>query len=1102
MKWELSDKDNLSETTITGDETNTSVLSSTFIKGANIGATATMTGSNADAGYSTVTYTPYFTTFAPTTRVSGKTTGHCVSFAVTVQSGHTFKPTSISFDAAKVGTDGGSMDVYYRLGSSSDVTVATGLSPLRNKISSTNSTGYSHYEYTIGDVITTSTSRVFYVQLYIYNLNGTDNENPKAIGIRNVEIKGSVDEKIYTTESFVNDFSCVGTEKFGEEDSKLSLYSLVKDLKNGGIATYPNKLFGDPSDFNVTVADGYTSEVQYSGHVAVVKIYKDGVQKFYFEVLFKVTNRQPKPEAKPLNRGLMALSLSGASAGSGNLVSWRAFKSDDNNVKYKLFRGNSTSQTTAVNNGDFITGKTNFNDKSGSTASYYRLEVYDGEGKLIDEMVSGKTWANQTKTIPLGSAPIDTRNGATYTPNDASFCDMDGDGEYEVILKWSPSNEKDAASSGTTSNVFFDCYKMDGTQLWRIDMGPNFFASAHTIQFIAWDLDGDGYGEFMVKTAPGTVDGEGNYVLLGDDSPTENLLCSRGKQDHGSEYITVFDGMTGAELSTINYHTAYGDVSTSIWGDSNMNRSERYLAALAYLDGEDANPSAIFARGYYKGAFVGAYDWDGVELKLRWLSKNTTSGKGLWGEGAHWISVGDCDGDGKQEIVYGSGALDHDGSLLYRTGLGHGDALHLGNFDTEREGMEVFMVHEEKPYGYDLRDAKTGELLLHKTADSDTGRGFIGHFDPEATSAYFQYSAAGSSIFDIDGNAVSTSISHGGGGSFNNRIYWNGDLADDYYDKSVLEYWVTSSKSFSRMKVNGGNYTIGNLNNSTKYNPCVLGDFLGDWREEIINWQSSGSSYSLVINATSYVTDYTLPHLMEDLNYRSQVVNQNCCYNQPPHLSFDPIVEKTYKRTLVQVDANSDIDNAGTKLGKYWDCFFTTYPVALPVGITAWSVTGRDANTDTLRLTKISGKYIPANCGIIYNSQNAEVSFRPTASSTSSVNTTYIRGAYCDSIISCDESAYYYEFKNGDKGLGFYKADGVNVKGRNGFLRIAATSSFTPADEYILGWNLNPTLPTSITDVNETCGEDDGYYTLQGVKIDKPVKSGTYIKDGKKILVK
>lgn len=395
----------------------------------------------------------------------------------------------------------------------------------------------------------------------------------------------------------------------------------------------------------------------------------------------------------------------------------------------------------------------------------------------------------------------------------------------------------------------------------------------------------------MMKTAPGTIDGEGNFVLLGDDDPNEDLLSSRGKQDHGPEYITVFDGTTGGELATIPYHTDYA-AGMSYWGDNNQNRSERYLAGLAYLDGPDANPSPIFARGYYRGAFVGAYDWDGTTLSERWVSRNTQSGKGLWGEGAHWVAIGDCDGDGKHEIVYGSAALDHDGSLLYRTGLGHGDALHLGDFLPQRPGMEVFMVHEEKPYGYDLRDAATGQFLVRKTAEGDTGRGLAAHFDDKSDHSQFIYSASAGMFDCADGSEIAPTWAIGSSGAgINCRIYWDGDLCDEFYDKSIIAHWNHDNKWFDRYKVNNTYYVAGTRNNGSKNNPCVLGDLLGDWREEIVQWETaSDGSMNLVINATSYPTEYRIPHLMDDLNYRVQVVNQNCCYNQPPHLSFDPAI--------------------------------------------------------------------------------------------------------------------------------------------------------------------------------------------------------------------
>lgn len=917
--WQMSDPENLSQVKLNGNETAISLVSTGFESGNKIARLRILSESGADTGLSPVEYTPAFTAFTPATRVTSKTAGNCIAVSITPKPGHKFKPTAVSFDAVKVGTNTGNIDVYYKIGTESESAIATGIAPLRNKITATNTTAFSHHEYALGDVITDG--QPFTIYIYLMNINGVDHSSPKEIGLRNVTISGAVDEEIATASTFITSLTCTGAESIGNP-SQLDLFNLVSKLKNGESATYGNLLYGNPSDFKLTTVDGYTATTSYKRHAYTVNIFEEKEQVFTFDIRFKITNKGPKPQAKPLKRGLMALSLTGAKMGTGNLVSWRHRATDDRGVKYKLYRGdNAESQSTILNDGLYIIDRTNFVDPDGSSSDYYLLETYDKTGTLLESEVSDKTWENQTLYIPT-EVPVDTRNGAIYSPNDASYCDMDGDGEYEIILKWSPSNEKDAASSGTTSPAIFDCIKLDGTLLWRIDAGPNFFTSAHTMQFIAWDFDGDGYGEFMMKTAPGTIDGEGNYVLLGDDDPNENLLSGRGKQDHGSEYITVFDGLTGGELATIPYHTDY-KTGLNYWGDSNQNRSERYLAALAYLDGENANPSPIFARGYYSGAFVGAYDWDGTTLSERWVSRNTTKGEGLWGEGAHWISVGDCDGDGKQEIVYGSAALDHDGSLLYRTGLGHGDALHLGDFLPERPGLEVFMVHESKPYGYDLRDAATGKLILHQGASGDTGRGLAAHFDSSYGHSQFIYSAS-AGVFDCaDGSQIAEKWAIGSSGAgINNRVYWDGDLYDEFFDKSIIAHWNHENSWFDRYKVNDTFYVFGKLNNSSKYNPCVLGDLLGDWREEIVTWDEA--TKHLIINATSYPSEYRLPHLMDDLNYRVQVVNQNCCYNQPPHLSFDPSVKYAGNPNVAQQeDETSGITEIETDTENGPDVIYT-----------------------------------------------------------------------------------------------------------------------------------------------------------------------------------
>ncbi len=1066
--WELSDKNNLSASTISSD--GQGLISTSYLNGTNISKTETMTASNADDGYTAATYDPAFTMFYVDTRQTAKTAGRCISFGVTPASGHTLKPTKLSFDAAKCGTDGGNIDVYVKPSGGTEVPLATNVSPLRNKVGAGNTTGYSHHEYNINDQLVDG--KAFIVILYIYNINGTDSSTPKSIAFRNVTIEGMVDEPLFTAEHYVTSLTCKSAT--GED---IDLTSLVQGVKNGEGTTYSTKLQGDPTDFQVTAAEGYTAQVNYANKQATITVLKDGQKTYSFSIRFVITNRPNKPEAKPLGRGLMSVNLA-QSGGTGNLISWRIHANDLGNSKYILYRGtNPDNLNTHVNSGKFITSKSNFRDPTGTANYYYKLEVYDAQDRLQETVISGKTWSNQALVVPT-STPIDKVHGATYTPNDASFCDMDGDGEYEIILKWAPSNEKDAASNGTTSNPIFDCYKLDGTQLWRIDLGHNFFNSAHTIQFIAWDLDGDGYGEFMCKTAPGTIDGEGNYVLLGNDDPNENLLSGRGKQDHGSEYITVFDGMTGAELSTIPYHTDY-QTGQNYWGDSNQNRSERYLAALAYLDGPDHNPSPIFARGYYSGAFVGAYDFDGVELKERWVSRNTTSGKGLWGEGAHWVSVGDVDGDQKQEIIYGSACLDHDGSLLYRTGLGHGDALHLGDFMTDREGMEVFMVHEKKPYGCDLRDAKTGELLLHWTADGDTGRGLAAHFDSSNRSAQFIYSASGAMFNCADGSQVASTWALGSSGAgINARVYWDGDLCDEFFDKSIIAHWNPSSKSFDRYKFNGGNYLWGKLNNSTKNNPCVSGDLLGDWREEIVTWNDADNS--LYICATDKESTYMLPHLMDDLNYRSQVVNQNCAYNQPPHLSYDPYVQLTIHR---------EIPESG------WLPIYVPYPVSLDSNnATLHYVSAFDTDVDTLKIKPIKGIVPAGTAFLVHGTPGAVVSLRPADGTPVSVSTNKMSGDCVLTPLESTSTASYYLWDTRDGiGTGFFRVETATCPAGEGYLKVTASSA-RDKEYFLIG---NTAVGVHDIDASPT---HSPIYSIDGKHMTAKPERGIYIQSGKKQL--
>jgi rhamnogalacturonan endolyase len=330
---------------------------------------------------------------------------------------------------------------------------------------------------------------------------------------------------------------------------------------------------------------------------------------------------------------------------------------------------------------------------------------------------------------PSGTTPVG--EAYTYSPNDASVGDLDGDGEYEIILKWDPSNAKDNSQAGYTGNVYLDAYKLDGTRLWRIDLGRNIRAGAHYTQFQVYDLDGDGKAEVACRTADGTIDGVG--TVLGDANA--DYRNSAGYVLAGPEFLTVFNGQTGAAMATASYVVPRGNVND--WGDNYGNRVDRFLAGVAYLDGQ--RPSLVMARGYYTRAVLAAWNWRNGQLTNVWTFDTGHTGTpnqyAAWrGQGNHNLSIGDVDGDGKDEIMYGACAIDDNGAGLFSTGLGHGDALHMTDMDPDRPGLEVFQPHESPtsygPNAAEFRDARTGALIFGVQGTGDIGRGLALDVDP------------------------------------------------------------------------------------------------------------------------------------------------------------------------------------------------------------------------------------------------------------------------------------------------------------------------------------------------------------------------------------
>jgi len=698
----------------------------------------------------------------------------------------------------------------------------------------------------------------------------------------------------------------------------------------------------------------------------------------------------PISQMEKLDRGLVAVPTST----TANFVSWRLLGTDDKaNTTFDLLRDGTVIASNLT--------KTNYQDNSGSASAKYQVvtKVNGTETETSAEVMPwGKKFLSLKLNRPKGGtisnwSNTDTSKGPTtgtyaYYPNDMSVGDVDGDGQYELFLKWESTHAQDnSRSHGATGNTFIDCYKIVNDQssncqlLWRLDLGKNIRDGAHYTQFMVYDFDGDGKAEMMCKTAAGSKDGLGNYVnqaatdatIKGHDN-TKDYRNSGGHVLSGPEYLTVFNGLTGEAIHTTWYlpgragtgsktssgssategGSELGKVSTfpsGFWGDNYGGRSERFLGAVAYINGADKPACGIFCRGYYTKAYVWAVSFDGTRLHTEWLHcspsttqwllyaskwddeqaglvytvdgdqlkripvktapantggvKSTDTSGGvvgsntLYGNGNHNMSIADVDGDGCDEIIWGAGALNNDGTLLYATGYGHGDAMHVGKMIPDREGLQVFDVHEEKltaDHGsWDLHDARTGEVLYHGgSAGADNGRGMAG--DLTGKDGYeFWSSDVRTPYSALTGK--STGIKNC---SVNFRIYWDGSYQDQLLDGSykysgdvwaqtahaepVITKWNGSSFS-NVVSFYSTTYNNAQTANYTKATPCLQADIFGDWREELVMWNKKDSS-EIMIYTTWTPTTYAVPTLMHDHVYRMGIAWQNTAYNQPPHLGY------------------------------------------------------------------------------------------------------------------------------------------------------------------------------------------------------------------------
>ena len=617
-----------------------------------------------------------------------------------------------------------------------------------------------------------------------------------------------------------------------------------------------------------------------------------------------------------LDRGTVAVKTNG-----GVYLSWRLLGTESlTNQAFDIYRDGEKIYTTGGHDA------TCYTDSKGTADNKYTVVP---KGEAIDETEAVDVWTTNTiykgrsvaykdiafKVPDGGKTPTDEEY--TYTANDMSVGDLDGDGEYEYIVKWDPSNSKDNSVKGYTGNVYLDAYELDGTLLWRIDLGVNIRAGAHYTQYMVYDFDGDGKSEVILKTAPGSKDGEGNYVskagkniTKGDDKKDcRNSFGLLMGKDGGPEYLTVFNGETGAAMQTVDFDPPRSILTSSEWGDSYANRSERYLAAVAYLDG--VHPSVVMTRGYYTYVYAAAYTWDGTDLKEQWLSTNTPTeenggtgctvkyadgtsknnpNKTLYAQGAHSVSVADVDNDGYDEIIFGSAVLDNDGTVLTYDGRGHGDAEHVSDFDNDGK-QEIFMAHEAGkhnddiiPYAVDIK-RYNGDIML-QAAQGDIGRGIMDNVDDEyalsSGNLSLFWSVAADGIYNQAGEKVGNIPNTNGSNMENFAVYWDGDLGRELLDgNKLVKYSVTSGTE--RIYYNSKNSALpGSINNGTKSNACLTADLFGDWREEIVLRYGDG----VRIYFSTIPTDYRLTTLMHDSQYRCAIAWQNVGYNQSPHTSY------------------------------------------------------------------------------------------------------------------------------------------------------------------------------------------------------------------------
>ncbi len=640
-----------------------------------------------------------------------------------------------------------------------------------------------------------------------------------------------------------------------------------------------------------------------------------------------------------LSRGMIVLPSSSCTT----YMSWRLLADDTKDISFDIFKETGGQKAVKLNTipvvstTDFVDNKVDF-----SHDNTWILKGSDGSEQARYTICANSN-LQPYLSIPLQKPADGIVEGVAYhyTANDASVGDLDGDGEYEIILKWDPSNSRTPPQRGFTGNTIIDAYKLDGTLLWRIDLGKNIRSGAATTQFLVYDFDGDGCAEMICKTGDGTIDGQG--ASIGDRNADwrnkDNGTPFYGKIVTGPEYLTVFDGKTGRALASSEYiPTRYpldgwGGIGGNGGNDATGGRSDRFTACVAHLGGD--TPSAVMVRGWYGRTVLAAWDYRDGKLTSRWVFDSALpEWKGYSGMGNHSVTVADFDGDGYDEICVGAMTVDHNGKGLFTTGLRHGDALHAGDLIPSRPGLEVYGIHENEGKAVQLQtpgvamfDGKTGEIIWSRYPGEDVGRGVAADIDPRYSGAEC-WSSRGGLLRGDNGEEICKEVPN----SVNFSIWWDADPLRELLDKTTISKWDWKNKTTIPL-FQANDVTS---NNGTKATPCLSGDILGDWREEVI-WRTTDNT-ELRIYSTTIPSVHRMPTLMHNHQYRMAVAWQNVAYNQPPHPDFDMITESKKWMPSQSAFSLELFDTFWTVEGNPSQIEFRndTVEIASPKGLTLW----------------------------------------------------------------------------------------------------------------------------------------------------------------------